>query len=191
MHLLTCSPHTPSKTLLYHIRDVTLAQTVGRSYPRVEHSILFVRRLPPVHKVRPYHRSTFAYTIFAMFHVDGTSTAGYSHSSIEPNRLPQIPYTDLFLTHEQASIVSKTVDDPYHINVQASTRHLGNIATLPTSCDTSARRQLLVFPSSTACIVTDSKVQLIQDDTVLVTLKPKTRGILLVLALTAAASTRP
>ena len=62
---------------------------------------------------------------------------------------------------------------------------------LPKSCDTSARRQLLMFPSSTACIATDSNAQLSQHDSVLIALKPTTGGILLALTLTAAASTRP
>ena len=62
---------------------------------------------------------------------------------------------------------------------------------LPKSCDTSARRQLLMFPSSTACIATDSNAQLSQHDSVLIALKPTTGGILLALTLTAAASTIP
>ena len=89
----------------------------------------------------------------------------------------KVPYTDVFHSLEQAQIVSETVDDPYHTNVQTSTRHLGNIATFPTSCDTSAPRQLLVFPSSTACIATDSNAQLNQHDTVPIDLTPVTRGI--------------
>ena len=109
------------------------------------------------------------------------------------NRLgcDKVPGTDVFLSHEQANVISEIVDDPYHTNVQTSTRHLGNIATSLTSCDISGRRQLMVSPSSTACIATDSNAQLSQHDTVLITLKPTTRGILPALTLTAAASTRP
>ena len=49
----------------------------------------------------------------------------------------KVSYTDVFFSLEQANIIPETVDDPYHTNVQTSTRHLGNIATFPTSCDTS------------------------------------------------------
>ena len=103
----------------------------------------------------------------------------------------KVPYTDVFLSLEQANIISESIDDPYHTNIQTNTRNLGNIATFPTSCDTCARRQLLVFPSSTACIATDRNAQLSQHDSVLIALKPTTGGILLALTLTAAASTIP
>ena len=103
----------------------------------------------------------------------------------------KVPYTYAFLSLEQANTISETVDDPYHTKVQTSTRYLGNIASFPTSCDTSARRQVLVFPSFTACADTDRNAQLSQHDTVLIALKPTTRGILQALTLTAAASTRP
>jgi len=198
VHLSTCSSRTPSTVLLYHICDVTRRQTVGSSYPRVKQSILFACRRAPVHKERPYHRSTFVYTNFSI--VKSCSRCYTSTERPQPVTLVQpsnrfgcdkVSYTDVFHSLEQANIISETVDDPYHTNFQTSTRHLGNIATFPTSCDTCAQRQLLMFPSSTACIATDSNAQLSQHDTVLIALKPTTRGILLALTLTAAASTRP
>ena len=152
MHLPTCSSPTPSTVLLCHMCDVTRRQTVGSSYPRVKQSILFACRRTPVHKERPYHRSTFVYTMFAMLYV---AERPQLVTLVQPsNRFGchKVPYTDVFLSLEQANIISETVDNPYHTNVQTSTRHLGSIATFPTSCDTSARRQLLVLPSSTACI---------------------------------------
>ena len=150
MHLSACSSRTPSTVLLHHICDVTRRQTVGSSYPCVKQSTLFACRHAPVHKERPYHRSTFVYTPCSRCY---TSTERPQPVTlVQPsNRLGcgKVPYTDVFHSLELENIISETVDDPYHTNVQTNTRHLGNIATFPNSCDTSARRQLLVFSSST------------------------------------------
>ena len=134
VHFSTCSSPTPSTVLLCHMCDVTRRQTVGSSYPRVKQSILFACRRTPVHKERPYHRSTFVYTMFAMLYV---AERPQLVTLVQPsNRFGchKVPYTDVFLSLEQANIISETVDNPYHTNVQTSTRHLGSIATFPTSC---------------------------------------------------------
>ena len=85
---LASSP-IPYTVLLNNICDATRRQTVGSSYPRVKQSILLACRRAPVHKERPYHRSTFVYTMFAMLYVDRTSTTGDSRSAIESIRLRQ------------------------------------------------------------------------------------------------------
>ena len=172
---------------------VTRRQTVGSSYPRVKQSILFACRRAPV------QRATASPFYLCVHHVRGVIRRQNVHNRSlvqPPDRLgcDKVPYTDVFLSLEQVNIlnnISETVDDPYHTNVQTSTRHLGNIVIIPTSCDTNARRQLQEFPSFTACIATDSNAQLSQHETALIALKPTTRGILLALTLTVAASTRP
>ena len=175
---------TPSKVLLYHICDKTRRQTVGSSYPRVKQAILFACRRAPVHKERPYHRSTFVYTNFSI--VKSCSQCCTSTERPQPvtlvqpsNRLgcDKVSFTEVFHSLAQANIISETADDPCYTKVQTSTRHLGDIAIFPTLCGIGARRQLLMFPPSTACIATDSNAQLSQHDIVLIALKPTTRGI--------------
>ena len=152
VHIPTCSSPTRYTVLLYHIYDVTRRQTVGSSYTRVKQSILFACRRAPVHKERPYHSSTFVYINFSVV----KSCSRYYTSTERPqtvtlfqpsNRLgcDKVSYTDVFHSLEQGNDICEAVDDRYNTNCETRARYLGNIATFPTSCDASARRQLLVF----------------------------------------------
>ena len=152
MYLPTCSSPAPSTVLLHHICDVTRRPTVGSSYPRVKQSILFACRRAPVNKERPCHRSTFVNTNFSI--VKSCSRWYTSTGRPQPVTLVQlsnrlgcnkVSYTDVFHSLEQGNDICEAVDDRYNTNCETRARYLGNIATFPTSCDASARRQLLVF----------------------------------------------
>ena len=177
---------------------MTHRQTVGSIYPCVNESILFICRRAHVHKERPCHRFNFVHNNFRI--VKSCSLCYTSTKRPQPvtvvqpsNRLgcDKVSFTEVFHSLAQANIISETADDPCYTKVQTSTRHLGDIAIFPTLCGIGARRQLLMFPPSTACIATDSNAQFCQHDSVLIPLKPTTRSILLALTLTTAASTRP
>ena len=189
VHLPTCSSPTPSTVLLYHICYVE----------RPSAAVILVSSsqycsLADVLLSTKSDRTTVLPFCTPSSQLHTSRERQQQRTLVQPsNRLScdKVPYTYAFLSLEQANPISETADDPYHTDVQTSTRYLGSIASFPTSCDTSARRQVLVFPSFTACADTDRNAQLSQHDTVLIALKPTTRGILLALTLTAAASTRP
>ena len=140
VHLPTCSSPTPSTVLLYHICDVTrirpstaVMRVSSSQYCSLDDVLLPTKsdRITVLPLCTPCSRC---------------------HTSIErtqPETLAQpsnllgcdkMPYANVLLSLEQANIISENVNDPYHTNVPTSTRHLGNIATFITSCDTSARR---------------------------------------------------
>ena len=126
MHLPTCSSPTPSTVLLYHICYVE----------RPSAAVILVSSsqycsLADVLLSTKSDRTTVLPFCTPSSQLHTSRERQQQLTLVQPsNRLScdKVPYTYAFLSLEQANTISETADDPYHTDVQTSTRYLGNIA---------------------------------------------------------------